>query len=364
MQGQGLRDHLGGGFFRYTVDPGWQVPHFEKMLYDNALLASLYLRAARVLARPDYQAVARETLDFMLREMATPAGGMLASLSAVDAAGVEGGYYLWPAPTLSRLLTADELAVVQRVWGLQGPGALEAGYLPRTRESLPEVAAGLGMGVAQATRRLDAARRKLLAARSQRSLPRDTKILASWNGLALLALVEGAQQTGDKRYARAARQVRDYVLNNLWDGRRLLRARGKAGELGTAGLEDYAFVAEGLWAWAAYRGETGDAQLAQRLVAAAWQRFHDDSGWLLSDQTLLPTGFGVPLLEEGPLPSPAVSLLRTTARLAEEQPAWEPRLQAALPAGHTQLARAAFDFPGQVALLAQRYLGGARQTGP
>jgi len=353
MATQGLRDHLGGGFFRYTVDPSWQTPHFEKMLYDNALLASLYLHAARVFSRPDYEAVARDTLDFMLRELATPEGGMMASLSAVDAAGVEGGYYLWPAEDLAKILGADELSLAQSVWGLAGAGALEAGYLPRARLSVAEASAQLGISQATAQQRFDAARQKLLAVRAKRPQPVDTKRLAAWNGLALSALAEGAQLPGGERYRSAAKGVRDYLVNTLWDGQRLLRARGKAGELGQAGLEDYAFAAEGLLAWARLTGEGRDFSLARRWVEDAWRRFHADSGWQLSDQTLLPTGYGVPLLDEGPLPSSAAALLRVSREIAEKtgDAKLKSRVVAGIGAGHGVLAQAAFDHPGVVRLM-------------
>jgi hypothetical protein len=349
MATQGLRDHLGGGFFRYTVDPGWQTPHFEKMLYDNALLASLYLRAARVLNRPDYETVARGTLDFMLRDLAAPEGGMMASLSAVDASGEEGGHYLWRPEELAKLLSADELSLAQAVWGMTSDGALETGYLPRARLSVAAAAAQLGITQTVAQQRLDAARKKLLAARAKRSLPVDTKRLAAWNGLALSALVQGAQLSGGERYRTAAKGVRDYLVNTLWDGKRLLRARGKAGELGQAGLEDYAFAAEGLLAWARLTNDGRDLSLARRWVEDAWRRFYADGGWQLSDQTLLPTGYGVPMLDEGPLPSPATVLMRATLDISDDK--LKARAMKAVTAGHETLAQTAFDRPSVVRLM-------------
>ena len=107
----GVFDHVGEGFSRYSVDDKWHVPHFEKMLYDNALLAHLYLRASKVFNRPDYEIVARETLDFMISEMLDSKAAMVASFSAVDDANVEGGYYLWDNETLSKLLNTKEMKV-------------------------------------------------------------------------------------------------------------------------------------------------------------------------------------------------------------------------------------------------------------
>lgn len=145
MSSLGLRDQLGGGFFRYVTDPGWQVPHFEKMLYDNALLAALYLDTATVLDEPRFEAVARNTLDFMLEEMRNDAGAFIASLSAVDSHGVDGGYYLWDEQTLKRVLSPPEVAVATRAWRLDGVPILDAGHLPMQGQALKDIAIDLDL---------------------------------------------------------------------------------------------------------------------------------------------------------------------------------------------------------------------------
>ncbi len=355
MASQGLRDHLGGGFFRYTTDPGWQTPHFEKMLYDNALLASVYLRAAKILGRADYQQVARETLDFMLDNMRTPQGAFVASFSAVDGAGVEGGYYLWETSTLLDVLTRDEYRLLEVLWDLQDTPAFEAGHLPRLQMSLEEAAAQLQIAIPVAQQVYRSARKKLLAVRARRELPVDDKLLASWNGLVLSALVQAAQLPEGEKYRQAAQGVRDYLVDTLWDGQRLWRAKGRRGELGRAGLEDYAFTAQGLLDWALLSGNQADVRLATRWVSDAWRRFHDETGWLLSDQTLLPSGFGVPLLDEGALPSPASVLLRVSQQVAlrSKDKMLRARVNKALTVGHAQLQEVAFDYPSQVTLLVE-----------
>jgi uncharacterized protein YyaL (SSP411 family) len=360
MATQGMRDHLGGGFFRYTTDPGWQTPHFEKMLYGNALLAGLYLRAAKILDRPDYQTIARETLDFMIREMRRPQGAMVASFSAVDDAGVEGGYYLWETETLLGLLTPDEYQLLKMLWGLEGQTAFEAGYLPRVQMSLAEAAGKLTIDATLAEQRYQSARKKLLHARAGRSLPVDTKFLAAWNGLALTTLVQGAKLSDGEKYRAAAQGVRDYLVNELWDGQRLLRAKrradsmNKGAALGQAGLEDYAFAAQGLLAWSELTHSDSDFQLAARWVNDAWQRFHDNSGWVLSDQQLISSSFGVPVLDESPLPSPSSTLLQLSLQVANkvDDRMLLARTKKALMAGHAQLKQVAFDYPSQVRLLA------------
>jgi uncharacterized protein YyaL (SSP411 family) len=354
MATQGMRDHLGGGFYRYTTDPGWQTPHFEKMLYDNALLSVLYLRAAKILNRPDYEAVARDTLDFMVREMRSPQGALITSFSAVDDAGVEGGYYLWQTETLLGILSRDEYRLMKMLWGLEGATSFEAGHLARVQMSLSEAAAKLQIDETVAQKRYQSAREKLLKVRARRKLPVDKKLLAAWNGLALTALVEGSALPDGKKYREAAQGVRDYLVKVLWDGSRLLRARGKAGEMGQAGLEDYAFAAQGLLAWSDLTNNVDDFQLAVGWVNDAWQRFHGDTGWLLSDQSLLPSGFGVWILDEGPLPSPSTTLLRLSLQVAERNgdKMLAARAKKALAAGHVQLQQTAFDHPSQVKLLA------------
>lgn len=353
MASQGMRDHLGGGFYRYTTDPGWQTPHFEKMLYDNALLSMLYLRAGKILNRPDYEAVGRDTLDFMVREMRSPQGALIASFSAVDDAGVEGGYYLWETETLLGILSHDEYRLMNMLWGLEEPSSFEAGHLARVQMSLAEAARKLKINESLAQLHYQSAREKLLKVRARRKLPVDDKLLAAWNGLALTALVEGATLPDGKKYRETAQGVRDFLVNVLWDGSRLLRAKGKAGELGQAGLEDYAFAAQGLLAWSALTNSVDDFQLAARWVNAAWQRFHSDTGWLLSDQSLLPSGFGVRILDEGPLPSPSTTLLRLSLQVAERNgdKMLAARAKKTLAAGHAELQQTAFDHPSQVSLL-------------
>ena len=127
MAGNGLQDHLGGGFFRYTVDPSWKTPHFEKMLYDNAQLARLYRNAARVFGRDDYRHIASRTLDFMLRELSAPSGAFIAALSALDDRGVEGGYYLWNTADLEKLLAPEEPASYRLFDGMRDAATVETG---------------------------------------------------------------------------------------------------------------------------------------------------------------------------------------------------------------------------------------------
>jgi len=370
MGDKGLRDHLGGGFFRYTVDPDWQTPHFEKMLYTQALLVSLYLRAAEVLEVPGYQGVAKDTLDFVLAAMKGRDGGYIASLTAADAAGVEGGYYLWSPEDLRGLLDADEQRFAGVAFGMQGPVGAAGGYLPMGGRDSEQAAVALGLSGPAFAGLREAVQGKLLEARSKRELPRDDKQLAGWNGLVLSALAAATRAFGDADYRHAGSALASYLRDGLWDGRQLHRAVADSGWMGETTLEDYAFVAKGLKDWGSVAGDARDLALSRRLVALAWEAFYADgsgadgsrtagiagepspagplpgdhadtrgpataprdhggsaapgeagpplsgsgsgSGWRLSARPLLPAVPAEPVLADDPLPSPAATLVYLT----------------------------------------------------
>ena len=353
MASLGLRDQIGGGFFRYVTDPGWEVPHFEKMLYDNALLAELFFEAADVLGEPAFETVATDTVEFMLRELALPEGGFGSSLSAVDADGVEGGYYLFDAEDIGTALDGEERVVVGAAWGLDGTYPIEHGDLPvQSAESGEEVARAAGVSVEEAAARLDSARRKLLALRSGRKLPRDEKRLAGWNGLALSALVHASLRRGGARFEAPARDIARFLAESLWDGSRLVRARterriaGGAAEqtITPATLQDYAYVARGMIAFARTHGRDRHWELARALVEGAWVRFHTPDGWRLSDARGLPYAGSEPAIADGPMPSPSAVLLDATMHVAErfDDEALHARARAALLADDAGLRPGAF----------------------
>jgi len=319
MARKGLRDHLGGGFFRYTVDPDWQTPHFEKMLYTQALLVPLYLRAAEVLDEPAYRDVARDTLAFLLKVMKGEGGAYIASLSAVDGAGVEGGYYLWRPEELKTLLDLDERRLIAAIWGVNGPPRLDGGYLPMGALDVTQAASKLGLSPEDGQRLLATARAKLLAARAGRSLPRDDKQLAGWNGLVLSALAAGRKAFDDAAYRVAGSGLSRYLRESLWDGKDLHRAVSPLGWIGESTLEDYAFVARGLKDWGLVSGSEPDLALSRRLVGLAWERFYRDDGWLLSAVPLLPSIPAEPVLSDSPLPSPAAILIGLTLEASDTE---------------------------------------------
>ncbi|MCK5099379.1 MAG: thioredoxin domain-containing protein, partial [Desulfobacteraceae bacterium] len=194
MMDGGIHDQVGGGFHRYTTDSIWLTPHYEKMLYDNALLASLYLDAARVFNNKKFSTIAKNTLDFMLEVFRSKHGAYIASLSAIDNKGVEGGYYLWQHDELKKILSKNELSVVELMWQLEGPADLEGGHHLVEVMNATDAAEMLKIPPAKAKNYFKSAKRKMLHLRNKRNVPRDDKLLAAWNGLALTAFSKAAKQ--------------------------------------------------------------------------------------------------------------------------------------------------------------------------
>jgi len=354
MMHYGLYDHLGGGFFRYTVDPGWRTPHFEKMLYDNALLARLYLRAGRLWDREDYTKVARQTLDFMTQVLRRPEGGFVAALSALDGNNVEGGYYLWRVEELKQRLTADELRVYLPLRGMTDAPAFEDGHLPIANKTVAEVAKATGLSTESVAALLNSSDRKLLKARGARTLPADSKLLAGWNGLALSAYAEAARLHAGTGYDTIARGVRDYVVKQLWDGQQLHRSVVAGRPVGQASLEDYAQFSRGLLDFALFSGQAEDFKTARLVVNTGWQRFYGSTGWRLSETSLMQPEAGQDAILDGPMPSPSGSFIATTLALATylDDKALRKQALAALNSGHDKIASDPFWYVSHVGAMA------------
>jgi uncharacterized protein YyaL (SSP411 family) len=285
MAAGGMYDQLGGGFHRYSTDAHWLVPHFEKMLYDNALLAPLYFDAALALQVPAFEGIGREILDWMLAEMHDPAGGFHSTLDA-DSEGVEGKYYTWQPDEVLAVLTAAGFSTTDAerfatFYDITPQGnwheAWQGGSILNRRMTLEQFAAADNLDAAQVLETFERMRRVLLAARVNRVPPgKDDKILASWNGLTISALARGAQVTGEPRYLAAARAAADFVLTQMRDADGNLQHSWRAGLARVPGLlEDYACLLRALVDLYAVDFDTrwlGAAdQLAQRLL----RDFHD-----------------------------------------------------------------------------------------
>ncbi len=347
----GLHDHLGGGFFRYTVDPSWKTPHFEKMLYDNAQLGALYLRAARVLKRDDYRAVAVRTLDFMLREMRLASGGFIAAFSALDDQDVEGGYYLWSAAELEKLLSPAEREAYRRHAGMTDAPPFEQGWLPLAMSAIAETAVSLKREPAEVERLVKSAEDKLRSARAERRLPRDTKVLAAWNGLALSALAAAVSVTQDARYRAAGQALREVLARQLWDGKQLARAHADGKPSGKVALEDYAYVARGLADWAQVSGASEDLAVARDIARSAWRRFYGPKGWRLDEDSLLVAETGQDAVNDGHLPSPSAVMIDASLAIAAatKDPALRQQALSAANSGHAVIESSPFWHASTVA---------------
>jgi uncharacterized protein YyaL (SSP411 family) len=243
----GIYDHLGGGFARYSTDAQWLVPHFEKMLYDNAQLTLAYLHAYQLTERSSYRVVVEQTLEYLLRDMRSPLGGIYSTLDA-DSEGEEGRFYVWNRTEIETAVGTEDAEVICRGYGINAGGNFDSGrsILSRVLDS-QELADALGMSVFEAEGALDSARKRLLLAREARIWPtRDEKILAGWNGLALRALAESGATLGRKDFVVAANEIAEFVLSDLKrDDGRLLRSYKDGTSAIPAYLEDHAFLANG-----------------------------------------------------------------------------------------------------------------------
>jgi uncharacterized protein YyaL (SSP411 family) len=240
----GIYDQVGGGFHRYSVDERWLVPHFEKMLYDNALLARLYLDAGRALNEPEFLRVAREILEYVLREMTSPEGGFYSSQDA-DSEGEEGKFFLWSQTEAREAIGDAELTkVAERYFDISEEGNFEGRNIPNRTIEQADAAKLFGKPVDEIAKAIDTIRQRMFAVREKRIKPgRDEKILAAWNGMMIAAFAEGYRALGDPRYLAAAEHAIDFAMTKLWDGRALRRSYKDGVARFNAYLEDYALMA-------------------------------------------------------------------------------------------------------------------------
>jgi uncharacterized protein YyaL (SSP411 family) len=250
----GIYDHLGGGFHRYSTERTWTVPHFEKMLYDNAQLCEVYARAYADTKKPLYRRVVQQTLDFVAREMTSPDGAFYSALDA-DSEGEEGKFYVWTVKEVNAALAgATDLKLFRQVYGLDGPANFESKYhILVLKKPLAEQAKELKLSEEELEGKLAPLGLKLFEVRAKRPRPfLDTKVLTAWNGEMIAGAAVAGQLLGEKKYIEMASKAADFLLKNLRtkDGR-LLRtygaAPGRKAEARLNGyLDDYAYLVHGL----------------------------------------------------------------------------------------------------------------------
>jgi uncharacterized protein YyaL (SSP411 family) len=299
----GMRDHVGGGFHRYSVDGDWRVPHFEKMLYDQAQLVLAYLEAAQATGEEFYAAVAEDTLAYVLRDMTDPQGGFY---SAEDADSVppeqadapaphksEGAFYIWSDEEIGRLL-GEDAGVARRRFGIepggnapQDPqGEFTGRNLLYTAQSIEDVAVGGGLGVDEVLAALGRIREKLFAARERRLRPHlDDKILTAWNGLTIAALARAGRVLAGRPsadiYRTAAVRAARFIQTTLWKDGRLLRRYRDGDAAIDAYAEDYAYLTWGLLELFQADGDSAWLEWALALQRQLDEKFWDaaDGGW-------------------------------------------------------------------------------------
>ena len=242
----GIYDQIGGGFHRYSTDAFWLVPHFEKMLYDNALLVRLYLHAYQITGTPLYKRIAEETLDYVTREMTGPLGGFYSAQDA-DSEGVEGMFFVWTPQELAAVLEGADCDLLSRYYGVTGEGNFEGKTILSVETDEASLAAEAGMSEEKLREALKRSRTRLFDERERRVHPgRDDKIITSWNGLMLAAFAEAGAVLGRTDLLDAARKNAGFVLDRMRLDGRLLRSF-KDGQAKLNGyLEDYAFLADAL----------------------------------------------------------------------------------------------------------------------
>jgi len=271
----GIYDQIGGGFHRYSVDDQWLVPHFEKMLYDNALLARLYTDAARALNEPSLIETAQEVLDYVLREMTSPEGGFYASQDA-DSEGEEGKFFVW-TPAEARAVLGDELAAIAaRYFDISEDGNFEGMNILHRTMTIADAAKEFGKTEEEISGAIAVIKAKLFAAREHRIKPgRDEKILAAWNGMMISAFAEGYRALGDPRYLEAARRALAFVMERMWDGRALKRSFKDGVARFNAYLEDYALLTNAMIDTYEASIETQYLEYARQLAEVILDRFVD-----------------------------------------------------------------------------------------
>ncbi|WEJ62855.1 thioredoxin domain-containing protein [Thiomicrorhabdus lithotrophica] len=304
MQSEHLFDHIHGGFYRYTVDPNWQTPHFEKMAYDNALLIQTYLSAGTRWQRQDYLDTAKMTLNYLQTHLYNPQTQLyLGSQSAIDKNSLEGGDYLWSKRQLQAKLTDSEFDLIQQAWLLDSAPPYELGWHPS-----PILSKNTWQII----------RQKLQIPPTE--IPTDTKGILGWNGLVLSALSQAYQTFKTVNYLTQAKQLASKLSTNiqLQNAPRAIVENNQL--IGEANIQDYAFIKKGL---RDYQDATKDTQFETSLIFIKQklvQDFYSSTGWQYGATPILPQQKGEWLMEDGPIPSPAalVSCLKPNSVIQDQ----------------------------------------------
>jgi hypothetical protein len=286
MRQGGIFDHLGYGFHRYSTDRSWLVPHFEKMLYDQAMLIMALAEAYEHTRDPLYAQVIEETAGYVFHDM-TDASGAFYSAEDADSEGVEGKFYVWTEQEIDKLLSPEEARLAKKVFGLtpdgnfkdEATGRRTGANILHLRLPLEQAAESLGLSPENLSSQLETVRSKLLTARNQRVRPLlDDKVLTDWNGLMIAALAQAGRILGNDEYTQAAKRAAQFILENMYQDGRLLH-RYRDGQAAIAGmLDDYAFFIQGLIELHTATAERQHLESALDLTHACLHHFWDPNG--------------------------------------------------------------------------------------
>jgi uncharacterized protein len=274
----GMYDQIAGGFCRYSTDSHWMIPHFEKMLYDNAGLMPVYAEAAIATGDLFYAQIAAETAEWLMRDMQSPQGGFYSSFDA-DSEGHEGKFYVWDRAEVKAALSAEEFALFEPRYGLDRSPNFEGKWHLHIFRSIDQVARMAQVDLQHAVRVLNAARVKLLDLREQRVAPaRDDKILTSWNAMAIRGLAITARLLARDDFADAATSALDFIRKTLWkDGRLLATYKDGRAHL-NAYLDDYAYLADAILELQQVRFRADELEFARELLDVVLAQFEDPQG--------------------------------------------------------------------------------------
>ncbi len=271
----GIYDHIGGGFARYSVDRFWMIPHFEKMLYDNAQLLRAYAQAAIATGEKLFCEVAAGTAQWVMREMESPEGAYWSSLDA-DSEGHEGRFYVWTIEEVRSALAPEAFEVFARRYGLDHPANFEDRWHLHVQRSLEDIANDLGIAREPVERHISAAKQILLDIRSRRVWPgRDDKVLTSWNGLTIAAMAIAGRTLRNDAYSTSAFRALDFVRNKLFKDGRLLAVYAGGRARFPAYLDDYAFMLDAVLEALQTNWRTDDLHFAVSLAEALLAHFED-----------------------------------------------------------------------------------------
>jgi uncharacterized protein YyaL (SSP411 family) len=358
----GIYDQLAGGFHRYSVDRFWHIPHFEKMLYDNAQLISVFAQAYELTGNPDYRRVVEETVRFLENEMRDESGAYWSALDA-DSEDEEGKFYRWTAAELRELLKSDEeWAMAAATWGVGGePNFEERDYVLLLSRSQAETAQQQGLELAEWLGKLQPLQDRLLEARGRRERPlTDTKILTSWNGLAIRGLADASRCLQDPALQKLAERVADAVLEQLLDDEgRLYRTQGQGQPVLKAYVDDYANLIDGLVALHECTGEQRWLDEAERLMTLQLELFWDEAGggfyFTADDHESLLARAKNPVDNVIPSGNSISALNLIYLGVALERPQWLDRAEATLRSVSTLMQQTPSAVP-RMLIASERYL--------